>query len=196
MTRIIAGKYRGRELKVPAKGTRPTSSRVREALFSRLEHWNLIQNCDILDLCAGSGALGIEALSRGANSLDLIEKAPAAARIIQDNLRTLKIDNARVYPQNIHAFLTGAPRKYDLVFFDPPYDMPNTEIAQVAQSLAGGYLAEHSVIVIERAKRSGQPEWGSELSVLDEKSYGDTIIWFLELANEAESKETPEAAGE
>ena len=89
MTRIVSGSAKGRTLKVPSSGTRPTSERVREAMFSRLDHLGYIKDCEVLDLYAGSGALGLEAASRGARYVELVEHAPAAARLIQHNVTAL-----------------------------------------------------------------------------------------------------------
>ncbi|MBV7363804.1 16S rRNA (guanine(966)-N(2))-methyltransferase RsmD [Actinomycetaceae bacterium TAE3-ERU4] len=187
MTRIIAGKYGGRELAVPPRGTRPTSSRVREAIFSRLDHWNLLSDSRILDLCAGSGALGLEALSRGARIVDLVDNSSVAARTINRNLTVLGTCEARMHQMGIKQYLLGSPHSYEVVFLDPPYDMSNEEISQVATLLGQGWLEEHSVFVVERAKRSGEPGWPQSLNVLDVKNYGDTQVWYLELSKEKDN---------
>lgn len=104
MTRIVAGSAKGRTLAVPKSGTRPTSERVREALFSRLDHMNVLEGATVLDLFAGTGALGLEALSRGAARATLVEKASAAARVATANVRATGL-SARVVTADVRAYL-------------------------------------------------------------------------------------------
>ncbi|OKL50121.1 16S rRNA (guanine(966)-N(2))-methyltransferase RsmD [Boudabousia marimammalium] len=187
MTRIIAGQYKGRELKIPQQGTRPTSSRVREAIFSRLEHWNLLNDSRVVDLCAGSGALGLEAASRGARKVDLVEISHKAARVCQQNVQALGYAGARVHVLSAASFLAGSPHSCDVVFFDPPYDMAAQEVESIAAQVAAGWLEPHGVLVLERSSRGGEPSWPAALSVLDQKKYGETTVWYLELAAELPS---------
>ncbi|WP_124054660.1 16S rRNA (guanine(966)-N(2))-methyltransferase RsmD [Arcanobacterium ihumii] len=176
MTRIVAGTAGGRNLKVPKSGTRPTSERVREALFSRLDHYGYIRNCAVLDLFAGSGALGLEAASRGASSVVCVEAAGSAAKIITDNARVtgLKIT---VLNQKVETYLVSqAVPTFDLIFIDPPYAYTEDELAQVL-GLAVLHVAEDGMIVVERDKKSPEPQWPSGFELDDERKWGDTRVW-------------------
>ncbi len=184
MTRIIAGSARGRRLSVPTSGTRPTSDRVREALFSTLqsmldaqgESWSSIH---VLDGYAGSGALGLEALSRGAASVTLVEKRAPAAAVIRRNIALVGLPGAHVVTASTSTFAArGAdgPR-FGLVLLDPPYEVSSETIATELRSLAvRGSLAPGAIIVVERARaddRSPLP-WGFD----QRREYGDTALWY------------------
>ena len=197
MTRIIAGDARGLRLDVPASGTRPTSDRVRESLFGALESADAIERARVLDLYAGSGALGLEALSRGGASVDLVEKSRAAAAIVKKNvstvtkalgsLRTGTIP-ARVHESAVQAFLKRASGPWDLVFTDPPYDLEDAAMTADLTALTP-LLSEDAVVVIERARRSTPPDVASAgLEVVREKAYGDTTIWWAQPAAASQSR--------
>src|SRR4051794_623229 len=134
MTRIIAGEARGRRLQVPVGDvTRPTSDRAREGLFSSLQSLGDVDGARVLDLYAGSGAVGLEALSRGALSATLVEDDPSALNAIRDNIAHTKLAGAHVVPMKVEQFLAAEPEpRYDVVFLDPPYD---TDVAPVLQAL-------------------------------------------------------------
>jgi 16S rRNA (guanine966-N2)-methyltransferase len=170
--RVIAGTHGGRELIAPTgRATRPTSDRVREALFSILGD---IQGMRVLDLFAGSGALGIEALSRGADEATLVDSAPHAIAAIRRNLEALGLD-AEVVRQPADRFLQAAShdaRQYDLVFLDPPYRHASTLGRELTSALTP-ILAPDARVVAESDRRS---PLGLELSLLDERRYGDTLI--------------------
>lgn len=180
----MAGSAGGRTLRVPPSGTRPTSERVREALFSRLDHHAAVAGARVLDLYAGSGALGLEAASRGANSVVLVESARPAARLISDNVRALGLaGRCQVVTARAQTYLAGlaahdaAP--LDLVFIDPPYDVTEPDLAGVLAALtAPGVLGPDAVVVVERAKRSPQPNWPAGLTLEEGRTYGDTALWF------------------
>lgn len=181
MTRIIAGSAKGRVLKVPAKGTRPTSERVREALFSRLDHMGILEGAKVLDLYAGSGALGLEAASRGARSVELVDNAPAAARVIAENIRSTGLP-ALCRTASAASFLgarTGAALHgdVDLVLIDPPYDVPEAELAE-ALDLLGPWLTRDALVVVERSTRSPEPAWPPFLIREDARRWGETAAWF------------------
>ncbi|WP_232662386.1 16S rRNA (guanine(966)-N(2))-methyltransferase RsmD [Pseudonocardia sp. TRM90224] len=178
MTRIVAGAAGGRRLAVPPRGTRPTSDRVREALFSALEHDPGLDGAAVLDLCAGSGALGLEALSRGAEHALFVESDRRAAEVLRRNVAELRLPGAVVSAAPVASVLSGAPeRPYDIVLVDPPYDMPDTEIAGwLATAAAGGWLASGATVVVERGLRSGPFEWPSPLRASRERRYGDTVL--------------------
>lgn len=183
VTRIIAGSAGSIVLEVPDAGTRPTSDRVRESLFGALESADAIRGAAVLDLFAGSGALGLEAVSRGAASADLVEKSPRAAAVVQRNAakvaRSVGRDGAIRVHRGAAASFLGAPRgPYDLVFVDPPYDMPEREITEVLQLVAAS-LAPRAVVIVERAARSPEPELPAALAHDRDKKYGDTRLWWL-----------------
>jgi 16S rRNA (guanine966-N2)-methyltransferase len=170
--RVIAGTYRGRELVAPrGRATRPTSDRVREALFSILGD---LDGAVVLDLFAGSGALAIEALSRGARQATLVDSAAGAIDAVRRNLRTLGID-AEVVRQPALRWLETArrdARQYDLVFLDPPYRQASTFGRELTTALTP-ILATDARVVAESDRRS---PIGLELGAPDERRYGDTLI--------------------
>lgn len=184
MTRIIAGAAGGVRLEVPASGTRPTSDRVRESLFGALASTGLLDGTAVLDLYAGSGALGLEALSRGAAAVDLVEKSPRAAAIARGNAERVARASgrtARVHQAAVHTFLAAARGPYDLAFLDPPYDVPNQTVADDLRALVP-LLAPDAIVVLERATRSGAPDWlAAGLVPLRDRGYGDTTLWWGEL---------------
>ena len=186
MTRIIAGAAGSLRLEVPKAGTRPTSDRVREAIFSALASWGMIEGSRVLDLYAGSGALGLEAVSRGASAAVLVEKHPQAAQVAQRNARTVaaafregspRIDVAR---QSVQGFLDGAMASdYSVVFIDPPYELGEAELAQNLAALVP-LLAADAVVMVERSSRSPEPDWPDGLERFKEKRYGETALWWAE----------------
>ena len=188
MTRIIAGTAGGTRLDVPGQGTRPTSDRVRESLFGALSSMDAIAGARVLDLYAGSGALGLEALSRGARSTVLVEKGRAAAAVVRRNAaavaKALGGDAAgrtSVQESSVHGYLLRAAGPFDLVFTDPPYDLSDADMTADLVALAP-LLSPDAVVVIERAKRSTPPDLAAAgLSLLREKVYGDTALWWAEL---------------
>ncbi|WP_249521959.1 16S rRNA (guanine(966)-N(2))-methyltransferase RsmD [Microbacterium sp. ER1] len=184
MTRIIAGTARGTRLDVPGAGTRPTSDRVRESLFGALESLDAIGDARVLDLYAGSGALGLEALSRGARSADLVERGRQAAAVVRRNAAAVAkasgTANARVQEATVRAFLGRASGPYDLVFTDPPYDIDDEAMDGDLAALAP-LLSDDAVVVVERARRSAAPDFAAAgLRVFREKTYGDTTLWWAE----------------
>lgn len=179
MARIVAGSAKGRILKVPAAYTRPTSERVREALFSRLEHMGYIEGCAILDLYAGSGAFALEALSRGAAYAECVDSQKQAARIIEQNARACAFDVRITCSTVAKRLAKPSSQLFDVVFLDPPYDMPDEEVAEALRALPL-HMAEDGLVLVERSKRSPEPEWGEGFVFLDERTWGDTRVWFAE----------------
>ena len=181
MTRIIAGKLGGRRIDVPpGDGTRPTTDRVREALFSALQSgYGSFDGLRFLDLFAGSGAIGIEALSRGAASADLVEQDRGAAQIIRKNVADLGIGGAHVAMISVSRFLQRPPSTpYDILFVDPPYAFPANELHEILATLGGSaWSVPDSLIVVERAKRD-RFEWPDGINGFKEKKYGETILWY------------------
>lgn len=185
MTRIISGSAGGRRIQAPTgSATRPTSDRVREALFSRLEHRELVEGANVLDLYAGSGALGLEAASRGAALVLLVESHKGAAKVIRANIEALGLRGARVLSDTVERALAAGPPsgiRMDLVLIDPPYDVSEDALAAVLGALVEGeWLARDAFVVVERSSRSPQPTWPEGLELSGEKRYGETTMWFAE----------------
>ena len=199
MTRIVAGSAKGRTLAVPKSGTRPTSERVREALFSRLDHMNVLEGATVLDLFAGTGALGLEALSRGAARATLVEKASAAARVVSANVRATGLP-ARVVTADVRAYLGARSGEAlmgenDLVFIDPPYDIPEGDMTTVLSALAP-WVGPDSLIVVERSTRAPAPTWPPFLVLEDTRAWGETVAYFAgpPLPTDEESSDAAERA--
>jgi len=186
--RIVAGVARGRRLTVPPQGTRPTSDRVREALFSRLEHLDVLDGAQVADLYAGSGALGLEAVSRGAEHVVLVESAASAVAVCRKNVAALGLPAASVHvaAERVSAWLRRAGAgELDLALLDPPYDLGEPELGEVLVLLAPA-LAPGAVVVVERSARSPEPRWPAALERFDERRYGETVVWFAEPAGAQE----------
>jgi 16S rRNA (guanine966-N2)-methyltransferase len=185
VTRIIAGSVGGRVLRTPpGAGTRPTSDRVREAVFSALDARDAVRGSRVLDLYAGSGALGLEAASRGASSVVLVESDPRVAEVIARNAADLALPGVRVDRSTVLRALGGDPRPAeaaDLVLVDPPYAVGEAELATVLERLAGGWLAAGGVVVVERSSRSPEPGWPPGIRRSGKpRRYGETTVWLAE----------------
>ena len=181
MTRIISGRAGGMRLATPSgSGTRPTSDRVREALFSRLEHLEVLVGARVVDLYAGSGALGLEAASRGAVTVLLVESDKAAAKVTRQNADALGIPGATVRNATVQRVLATPPSEpQTLVFLDPPYELSEEALtADLAALTTGGWLAPDALVVVERSARSPEPAWPEVLEREGERRYGETKIWF------------------
>jgi 16S rRNA (guanine966-N2)-methyltransferase len=186
MTRIIGGIAGSRTLASPAKVTRPTSDRIRESIFNRLEALNLINGSDVLDLYAGTGALGLEAASRGCRSVVLVEQHKQALGGIITNQRMIKaalqkeeLDcDIRAEGKSVANYLSTYSGMFDLVFIDPPYEITNDEVTANLDALLP-HLNEDAVIVLERSSRTSSPELPEGLTLTEEKSYGDTVVYWL-----------------
>jgi 16S rRNA (guanine(966)-N(2))-methyltransferase RsmD len=181
MTRIIAGSRGGRRLAAPrGPGTRPTSDRVREALFSTLESMTVLAGCRFADLYAGSGAVGLEAGSRGAAAVLLVESDPRAARVARANIVALGLDSAcQLRSTTVAAALTTESGPFDVVFADPPYDTPETHISALLVTLVTrGWVVREAVVVLERSSRSPAPQWPEYLTSHRAKRYGESMLWY------------------
>jgi 16S rRNA (guanine966-N2)-methyltransferase len=179
VTRIIAGSLGGRRLAVPRDGTRPTAERVREALFSSLQADPGLGGAAVLDLYAGSGALGLEALSRGAATALFVESNRRAAATLRANITALGLSavaEVRVGP--VASVLTApAPRGHDLLLADPPYTTGNEEIiGWLRTAVEHGWLAERATVVIERAARCPPLAWPDPIRSARDRRYGDTVL--------------------
>ena len=184
MTRIIAGVAGSIPLKGPAKATRPTTDRVKESLFARLESWGLLEGARVLDLYAGTGALGLEAASRGAKEVHLVEKDKAAADVIAANISAIKKplednQNIALHRQETRAYLRKATGVFDLVFIDPPYDLDSKSVQQDLELLLP-LLGVDSLVVLERATKNLEVLLPAGMVEIETKKYGDTSLVFLE----------------
>ena len=182
MTRIIAGAAGGRQVHTPrGTATRPTSERVREALFSALAaELGTLHGVHFLDLFAGSGAVGLEALSRGAGAAVLVERDARTAALIRRSAGELGLDGATVITGSVlHHLRTGVPRRFDIAFCDPPYAEPPSALAEAVRLLLDrSWLAPGAVVVLERSRRDPAPEWPAGLRELRSRRYGDTVLWY------------------
>ena len=187
MTRIISGFAGSLRLAVPPVGTRPTSDRVREAIFSALDARGVLPGARVLDLYAGSGSLGLEAASRGAAHVTLVDKATAAHRATSDNaarVRTAAPSGAApeivVSSQPVQSFLDGGGTgvTWDVVFLDPPYDLAGPELRRNLDALVPR-LGSDAVVVVERSARDAAPEWPDGLELDRRKDYGETAVFYL-----------------
>lgn len=181
MTRIIGGTAGGRRLATPrGDATRPTSDRVREALFSAVESWcGSLAGLRFLDLYAGSGAVGLEARSRGAGVVTLVEHDRRTARLAQDNARTLRLDRGvEVLALPVATALQRLPTAaYDVVFLDPPYPLADAAVeADLAALVAGGWLVPDALVVVERSARGGPFAWPEGIVGERDRRYGETVL--------------------
>lgn len=180
MTRIIAGAARGRRLAVPAQGTRPTADRVREAVFSAVESTlGPLGGTHVLDLYAGSGAVGLEALSRGASSVVLVERNNAALAVLRRNVDLVGLPGARILGEPVERVVssdgdTGGPA--DLVYVDPPYDLPADEVERVLAGLASGRLGDGALVLVERSRRDAGLAWPTGYEPGRTRTYGETVV--------------------
>ncbi len=183
MTRIIAGAAGGRRLGVPpGNGTRPTSDRAREGLFSSvMSEFGGFDGLRVLDLYAGSGALGLEALSRGAARVLLVESDARAAAVIRANVKVVGLPGATVATDRVERLLARphAGAGYDLVTADPPYAATGQAVREVLELLAsGGWLAGGALVVVERATRSGPVDWPPGYGQGKSRRYGEATFWY------------------
>jgi 16S rRNA (guanine966-N2)-methyltransferase len=187
MTRIIGGIAGSRQLTSPAKATRPTSDRIRESIFNRLASRDRLDGARVLDLYAGTGALALEAISRGAVSAILVEKDGKAAAVCNQNAQLIQkalekegfFDAiTKVAHKAVSSFLSTDTGEYDLVFIDPPYDISNAEVIENLEALLPK-LAKDAIVMVERSSRSEALAIPTGLVLDEEKSYGDTLVYWL-----------------
>ena len=178
MTRLISGVAGGRRLKVPPTGVRPTGDRAREALFNSLGTLLDLGGASVLDLYAGSGALGLEALSRGAGSVVFVESGPRVLPVLKANLAAVGLPGGRVVAGSVPTVVAGkSAARFDLVLADPPYATPVDEVREVLQALiTGGWLAPGAVVVVERSSREEPWEWPTPLAGLRDRRYGEALL--------------------
>ena len=183
VARVIAGEAGGRRLAVPqGRDTRPTSDRAREGLFGTIASiLGPLTGARVLDLYAGSGAVGLEALSRGAERVLLVESGARAARVIRQNIEALGLGGAEVLADRVERVLARGPggTRYDVVFADPPYAMPGAEVTGMLADLAGHFwLAPGALVIVERATRSRPVSWPASLAPDRARRYGEATFWY------------------
>ena len=189
---MIAGEAGGRRLAVPGgRDTRPTSDRAREGLFATISSMaGSLAGARVLDLYAGSGAVGLEALSRGAEHVLLVENGARAARVIRENIEVIGLPGAVLAADKVERVLARGPAsaggqdgtdadRYDVVFADPPYALPDAAVSRVLALLAGqGWLAPGALVIVERATRSGSVSWPDGFVPGRSRRYGEATFWY------------------
>ncbi|MFI6403460.1 16S rRNA (guanine(966)-N(2))-methyltransferase RsmD [Streptomyces sp. NPDC050548] len=192
MTRVIAGEAGGRRLAVPpGTGTRPTSDRAREGLFST---WQSLLGAPlngerVLDLYAGSGAVGLEALSRGASHTLLVEADAKAARVIRENVKNVGLPGAEVRAGKAEQVVQtpASAEPYDIVFLDPPYVVPDHDLREILLTLrSGGWLAPDALVTVERSTRGGEFGWPDGFEGIRARRYGEGTFWYGRAASTCE----------
>ncbi|MDP9118323.1 MAG: 16S rRNA (guanine(966)-N(2))-methyltransferase RsmD [Actinomycetota bacterium] len=181
MTRIVGGSAKGRRLAVPARGTRPTSDRAREALFNSLSGLLDVAGSRMLDLFAGSGAVGLEALSRGAQAVTFVESDRNACEVIRHNIEAVGLAGCELHRRAAATYLVagGADHPFDLVFADPPYAMGEQVLAVLLATLAvPAWLAQDAVVIVERSARGPEPQWPDSMVAIKQKRYGEGVLWY------------------
>ena len=183
--RIIAGAAKGRPISAVASATRPTSDRAREALFSTLmSEFGDFEGLRVLDLYAGTGAIALEALSRGAAIVHAVEKDDAAAKAITSNHENLKTAHCpgifHLYAMSVHRFLQDkAAQPYHFIYIDPPYEVDDLDVVEnLIQLRDGGYLHPQALIAVERNSRVKEISWPDGMEALREKNYGQATIFY------------------
>jgi 16S rRNA (guanine966-N2)-methyltransferase len=199
MPRVIAGEAGGRRLAVPpGTTTRPTSDRAREGLFaSVLSELGTFGGRRVLDLYAGSGAIGLEALSRGAERVLLVESDARAAAVIKANVAAVGLPGATVAIDRVERLLSRPPAAaggYDVVLADPPYALADAAVTRVLTLLQGGWLADDALVVIERATRAVPPDWPPGYLPSKSRRYGEATFWYGWHGSEAGSGQTGTAS--
>jgi len=181
VTRIVGGVAKGRRLAVPARGTRPTSDRAREALFNSLGGLLDVQGARVLDLFAGSGAVGLEALSRGAAAVTFVESDRGACEVLRHNIETVGLPGTDLHRRQAATFLVagGADEPFDLVFADPPYAFGEQPLGVLLGILAEPpWLSSDAVVVVERSARGPEPQWPEGIEAVKQKRYGEGVLWY------------------
>jgi 16S rRNA (guanine966-N2)-methyltransferase len=180
VTRIVAGLAKGRRLVVPERGTRPTSERAREALFNTLRTHLDIGGANVLDLFAGTGAVGLEALSRGAGRVVFVERDRTAAALLQRNIDAVGLPGTRVHRRAVTAVLDDpAGNRFDLVFADPPYELPDDQLGDILTALVtGDWLVPDAMVVVERSARGNELAWPPGIVLVTHRRYGEGQLWY------------------
>lgn len=190
---MISGRFKGVALATPKTGTRPTTDRTKEAIFSHLDSWGVLEDARVLDLFAGTGALGIEALSRGAKELVAVESSRPMAALLAKTLKQLQSNNAwlpdmraRVLTGRAEQVVTGFGQPFDVVMIDPPYVYETEECDRLLDTLASGGATNAAnagtIIMLERSTRSDDPTAPDGWEITDRRNYGETAVFYIEPA--------------
>ena len=186
--RVIAGTAKGTQLTAPKRGTRPTTDRVREAVFSVIADWagrsgvaaeQQLVGLGFLDLYAGSSALAIEAASRGAAPVLAVDSDAVAVDVSQANVRRSRLP-VKVVRAGVDGFLNRAMGGFDIIWLDPPYDLSGTDLDGVLGRLPGRALTSDGLVAVERSARSVRPDWPSQLSIRWDRHYGESVVYFAQ----------------
>jgi 16S rRNA (guanine966-N2)-methyltransferase len=200
VARVIAGEAGGRRLVVPAgRDTRPTSDRAREGLFATIASMvGSLAGARVLDLYAGSGAVGLEALSRGAGHVLLVESGARAGRVIRANIEAIGLPGAELVTDRVERVVARGPgpsvsqRRYDIIFADPPYAQPDGEVSGMLEALADrGWLAPGALVVVERATRSGPVSWPAGFTADRARRYGEATFWYARAPSAPDPRHLP-----
>lgn len=178
--RIVAGLAKGRRLAPPAEGTRPTSDRAREALFNSVAALLDLDGARVLDLYAGTGAVGLEALSRGAAQAVFVESNRGAAEILRRNADAVGLPGVRIVRRPVATFLADpSEAPFDLVFADPPYSLDDAALGAMLAALASEHwLAADAVVVVERPARAAPLQWPDCVTPVKDRRYGAGVLWY------------------
>jgi 16S rRNA (guanine966-N2)-methyltransferase len=180
--RVVAGAARGRQLRSPeGRAIRPTSDRAREGIFNSLLSITDLEGATVLDLFAGTGAVGLEALSRGAASVTFVESDRSASEVIRRNIETVGLPGATVARKPAATYLVGSGTDvpFDLVFADPPYAYRDDHLAALLVSLTEpGWLADEAMVVIERSAKGAAPDWPDGIALVTQRRYGEGLLWY------------------
>ncbi len=196
--RIIAGSAKGRRIGAPeGKSTRPTSDRAREALFSalnsQLKSW---AGRSFLDLYAGSGAVGLEAASRGAARVVLVESDAKALSCIRSNMDVLAIPNVELFSATVDRYVQEKRQGFDVIFADPPFELPTPTLLKVLADLVTcGALSAGTVVVLERSTRDQPWIWPDGITSLRERHYGESTLWYGQALQAEPSQVADEQGG-
>jgi 16S rRNA (guanine966-N2)-methyltransferase len=178
--RIVAGAAKGRRLVVPSRGTRPTSDRAREALFSTLGGLLDLDGARVLDLYAGTGAVGLEALSRGASHVTFVESDRTAAAILRRNVEAVGLPGAQLVTASVEGYLAGdVGEPFDLAYLDPPYALDDLTLGAVLTGLGAPHrLVAGAVVVVERPAQVAPPRWPDVIQSVKQRRYGAGVLWY------------------
>lgn len=190
--RVISGRFKGVALATPKTGTRPTTDRTKEAIFSHLDSWDVLDDTRVLDLFAGTGALGIEALSRGACELVAVESSRPAAALITKTIAQLQKNRswdsslkARVLVKKAEQVASGFGEPFDVIFIDPPYAYETDECNRLLADLAAGTATNaDTVIMLERSVRSDDPQAPEGWQITESRNYGETAVFYIETVDD------------
>jgi len=192
--RVIAGTAKGVHLIAPKQGTRPTTDRVREAVFSVLADWanpgapadSQLEGFGLLDLFSGSAAVAVEAASRGAAPVVAVDSAASAVAVARQNARAAGV-SVSVVRASAASFLKGRGGAFDVIWLDPPYEVPSTALADVLAALPTRWLSKRGQVVVERSSRTPEPRWPAQLAQHVTKHYGETVVYFAHNVSEGVS---------